>query len=1011
MKHNTCKLLSLFLALVMILACAAPALALDPIDYDGDALTFQKADGSAFGMFAPQNGTSVYLVGDDVEIHYVPKNTTTYNGLHWGAIDDAELTKDVSFNADGSFDLIVSKDNCGKLLPVAPVKPDGGTTSAQYYLAIPAADKLEPKPTASVELAITNNTNMFKAVSASYADGKLTVALSGTGYKNLFKGTYEEAVANGTDTSKWIAAYENAEGKLEFQIPVAEGETYLPVVAISQSYYEKYLNGENPLARAFYPRQMELDLTAKTLVTGDYDNTATLTVTNNVKMFKVADTASLHTLGGPNSNSYKLDLLLTMGSDSFDKAFVGGKEAAAAATEGVADIDADKVFTLSLKDVTDATFVASFHSVSKDTWYERQFTLDRAGKTLTINEVGEPPATVTLSDGTYKLPELSASLSMFNHFVTDSGLLVVDGDTATVRFITDGSTKSIQKYTKIALGKSSELLTEAVNKYQTELPQGVTVIEGVLQPKAAETDPDQYLFEIPLPKADVEALLSDSADDDIYIILWNKNGAEANNNVPAWYKPDNDNYLTLGTLGEKENGGGSGGGESGGGESGGTVYPDGVYYNVPITIERASTGGTWHNTALPTCTVYVEDGALFVDFTMVRGERDKAPEYVWAETSAGRVDSVIDEAALTCSFQRLPVPNLGSVNVSMMTTAMSSDYVVDYVMYIDDSAILNGGGSGSGEKKTETTTTVTNEDGSVTETTVKADGSKVETTTAVYGSVAVVKTGADGKVTEASAKISAKAVSAADGKPVKLPVQLPAATPLTVELPEGTDSAVVEIPVEKVSENSVVVLVRPDGTEEILPRTGMTEKGLTVRVEGKATLKVVDNAQSFNDMPADAKQAEAIRFVAARGLMNGVGQGNFAPTLPMSRAMIATVLHRLAGKPAVSGAAGFADVAEGAWYAEAVAWAANAGITQGYGASFGVDDPVTGEQLIVMLWRMSGKPAAAAVESGASFWATEAMSWAVSVGLIGRELTGANAGAPLSRAQVAEIMERYINLG
>jgi hypothetical protein len=83
----------------------------------------------------------------------------------------------------------------------------------------------------------------------------LVMALSGTGYQNLYKGTYEQAVENGTATENWIAGALNEAGKWEFRIPLTEGETYVPCIAISQSYYEKYLNGQNPLERAFYSRQ------------------------------------------------------------------------------------------------------------------------------------------------------------------------------------------------------------------------------------------------------------------------------------------------------------------------------------------------------------------------------------------------------------------------------------------------------------------------------------------------------------------------------------------------------------------------------------------------------------------------------------------------------------------------------------------------------------------------------------------------------------------------------------
>ena len=71
-----------------------------------------------------------------------------------------------------------------------------------------------------------------------------------------------------------------------------------------------------------------IDYDAKTLVTGDFDHTIDLTVTNNVKMFNVA-AAALHTIGGPISNNYQEILQLTMGSDSFDQLYVGNRSRAA----------------------------------------------------------------------------------------------------------------------------------------------------------------------------------------------------------------------------------------------------------------------------------------------------------------------------------------------------------------------------------------------------------------------------------------------------------------------------------------------------------------------------------------------------------------------------------------------------------------------------------------------------------------------------------------------------------
>ena len=122
---------------------------IDKIPYDGNDIKFVKEDlTSGFGMFAAQDGTTCEIDGDNVVIHFVPKNTTTYGGLHWGAITDTNLTKDVTFNTDGTIDLTLPADEyCGYAHPVAPIKKtdETATTSTQYYLAIPAKDKLPVK--------------------------------------------------------------------------------------------------------------------------------------------------------------------------------------------------------------------------------------------------------------------------------------------------------------------------------------------------------------------------------------------------------------------------------------------------------------------------------------------------------------------------------------------------------------------------------------------------------------------------------------------------------------------------------------------------------------------------------------------------------------------------------------------------------------------------------------------------------------------------------------------------
>ena len=247
------------------------------------------------------------------------------------------------------------------------------------------------------ELTIENKINMFKAVTAylETSEGKtdLVMALSGIGYKELFMGTYEQAIENGNNTDNWIHGYMNDDKNMEFRIPIEDGKSYIPVVAVSDKYYQKYLDGENVLERAFYPRQIELDTEAKTLVTDDYHFSQSLKVINNVKMFSVAG-ANLDKVAGPNSNNYSVKLVLKMGSDSFDKAFVGTAEAAAEADETIAVSNSE--FALPAKWIetfgkpeTVMTWigvptVVSFHSKRKNEWYERELTINESASTLVI---------------------------------------------------------------------------------------------------------------------------------------------------------------------------------------------------------------------------------------------------------------------------------------------------------------------------------------------------------------------------------------------------------------------------------------------------------------------------------------------------------------------------------------------------------------------------------------------------------------------------------------------------
>lgn len=108
----------------------------------------------------------------------------------------------------------------------------------------------------------------------------------------------------------------------------------------------------------------------------------------------------------------------------------------------------------------------------------------------------------------------------------------------------------------------------------------------------------------------------------------------------------------------------------------------------------------------------------------------------------------------------------------------------------------------------------------------------------------------------------------------------------------------------------------------------------------------------FVDVPGDAWYAGGVRYVYAHGLMNGTGSWRFSPNRTTTRAMIATILYRMEGSPRVYGTSRFGDVEAGSWYEDAVIWATQNDIVEGYTSkTFGPNDPITREQMAAMLYR------------------------------------------------------------
>ena len=316
----------------------------------------------------------------------------------------------------------------------------------------------------------------------------------------------------------------------------------------------------------------------------------------------------------------------------------------------------------------------------------------------------------------------------------------------------------------------------------------------------------------------------------------------------------------------------------------------------------------------------------------------------------------------------------------------------------------SGGGGGSSSTTTTKPEATAKPDGTKVETTTKPDGSSVTESTAPNGSTGTVKTDKDGK-TEAAAKLSDKAIEDAkkNGEAVKAPVEVEAtrnsstAPTVSIELPKGAGETKVEIPVSNANSGTVAVLVHPDGTEEVVKNSLPTENGIQLTVNGGATVKIVDNSKDFADTQNHWAK-DAIDFVSARGLVNGMNETTYAPDSSTTRAQLWTILARQND----------ADLSGGnTWYEKAQNWAKAKGISDGTDP----DGAINRAQMVTMLWRAMGQPAA---RSAASFtdiptdsYYAQAVAWAVEHGITSGVGSGRfDPDAACTRAQIAAFLYR-----
>ena len=429
--------------------------------------------------------------------------------------------------------------------------------------------------------------------------------------------------------------------------------------------------------------------------------------------------------------------------------------------------------------------------------------------------------------------------------------------------------------------------------------------------------------------------------------------------------------------------------------------------SIEVTIAKAQLSGT------PTFTKVTGAGKTLNDVTLTEPKDWPKGDFEWGTgaTETKKDTQIVQGQAYSWYYRSANhfatgqiVPWANPSSGSGSSSSSSGSYDSNPIIKTETKNNPDGSTTKTETRKDGSVTQTTAKDGSVSKTETKKDGSSVTENKAANGSTGTVKTDKNGQTT-AETTLSSKAIEDAkkSGEPVKAPVEVKAARnsgaapTVKVELPQNAGKTEVEIPVSNANAGTVAVLVRPDGTEEILKDSIPTEDGIRLTVDGSATVKIVDNAKDFIDTQNHWAKDE-IDFVSARELVNGISATRYAPDATATRAQLWTILARQNDT----------DLSGGAnWYEKAQLWSKDKGISDGTnpGAT------ITRAQMVTMLWRTMGQPAAGGSASFAdvpadSYYA-QAVAWAVEGGItqgVGGDRFDPN--ATCTRAQIAAFLAR-----
>lgn len=702
------------------------------------------------------------------------------------------------------------------------------------------------------------------------------------------------------------------------------------------------------------------------------------TVSGTPKAGSVLSAAAASVIDAPNQLTWKWYVATTTTTGEDDEAVEETTYTeianATGASYAVVDTDSNKVLAVQATAVEDGNYTGA-------TAYSKTVTVAKTAirGQVTVTETNKPDGEAgkieigdTLTAAATVTPEVDVAYQWYN-----DGKAIADATQATYE-VQEGDAKLTVTVTPDGENYEGSVTSATVEVGKTALTGTVTLA------KITEGEDDEA-------KDVIKATIADAPEtEDSYTIVWLRDGAVITGQSETTYAltaADKGHTVSAKLVGK--------------GDYTGEVVAEGIVVAAEAPAAPKTNTSAGNGQVTVSWTAPADNGAPVTGYTV--------------EMTAPTTQSVTLSAATTrYTFTGLTNDTEYTFTVKAVNAIGAGEAAEVKATPKKTTSGGNVGGGGGGGVSTDDTQTVTNPDGSKTTTVTSPDGTVKETTVATDGTKTEVTTKPDGSATASVTQpngVKAQATTTAQGE-----------TTATVTVPDRVDEAKVTIPVKNVTPGTVAVLVKPDGTEEVLKTSVPTDKGVAVKLTESAELKLVDKSKEFEDTTGHWAEPN-VDFVTARDLFQGTSETTFAPNTAMTRGMLVTVLYRLDGERKGEAAASFTDVAQDAWYTDAVAWGAENKVVEGMGNdTFAPTANITREQLAAMVYRYA-KTLGYGYEGEwtsqldfndtekVSDWSLEAVNWLVDNGVLtGKPGQLLDPQGNATRAEVATVLERFVKL-